>query len=82
MERNIFETLHEAVEEGHKEQDLVILPPTNDQCASDKEVGDGNIGLTGNINLATYVTGIVEVHRANVDSDDDDDFDEPADDVR
>ena len=85
MERNIFETLHdavEAVEEGYGEQDLVLLPPPNDQYGSDEEVGDDDIGLAGNIDLPTDVTGVVEVHCANVDSDDDDDSDEPADDVR
>ena len=50
--------------------------------ASDEEVGDDDIGLAGNIDLPTDVTGVVEVHCANVDSDDDDDSDEPADDVR
>ena len=57
------------------QQDLVLLPPPNYQYTSDKEVGDDDIGLTGNIDLPTDVTGVVEVHCANVDSDDGDDSD-------
>ena len=87
MGRNIFETLHDAVEvveDGYGEQDLALLPPPNDQYASDEEVGDDDISLIGNIDLPTDVTDgtDVEVHCANVDSDDDDDSDEPADDAR
>ena len=48
--------------------------------ASDKEVGDDDIGLADNIDLPTDVTGVFEVRCANVDSDDDDDSDERADD--
>ena len=40
------------------------------------------IGLTGNIDLATDVTGNGEVHYANVDGDSDDDVDESLEDVR
>ena len=76
MERNIFETLRdtvEAAEDGYGEQDLVLLPPSNDQYASDEEVGDDDIGLTGNIELPSDVTGNVEVHRVSNDSESDDD---------
>ena len=82
MERTIFETLHDAVEEGYGEQDLLLLPLPNDQYASDEEVGYDDIGIADNIDLPDDVTGVVEVHCANVDSDDDDDSNEPADDIR
>ena len=78
MERNIFETLHdevEAVEEAYGNKTWFFYPPPNYQYTSDKEVGDDDIGLTGNIDLPTDVTGVVEVHCANVDSDDGDDSD-------
>ena len=60
---------------------MALLPPPNDQYASDEEIGDDDISLTGNTDLPTDGTD-VEVHCANVDSDDDEDSDEPADDAR
>ena len=81
MGRNIFETLHDAVEQlkvmGNKTWFFYHHQMIN---ASDKEVGDDDIGLADNIDLPTDVTGVFEVRCANVDSDDDDDSDERADD--
>ena len=76
MERNNFDTLDEAIEdidggEYSGPQDLVLLPPANDPYASDEEEGDDDIGLAGNINLPSDVTGAVEIHRDNEESDDD-----------
>ena len=76
MERNIFDTIDEAIEdieagEYSGPQDIVLLPPANDFYASDEEEGDDDIGLAGNINLPFAVTGVVEIHRDSEESDDD-----------
>ena len=67
MERNIFDTLDAAIENIVDDdyvgpQDVVLLPPSNDLYASDEEEGDDDIGLAGNLNLPSDVTGI-EIHR-------------------
>ena len=49
----------------YRTQDVVLLPPANDPYASDKEEGDDDIGLAGNINLPSDITGAVEIHRDN-----------------
>ena len=77
MNRNIFDTLNEAIEDIEYsqyigDQDLVILPPDNDPYASDEEVGDDNIGLAGNLDLPADVTGGLEIHRYDADDDKDD----------
>ena len=76
MERNIFDTIDEAIEdieagEYSGPQDIVLLPPANDLYASDEEEVDDDIGLAGNINLPFAVTGVVEIHRDSEESDDD-----------
>ena len=43
-------------------QNVVILPLSNDPFASDDEEGDDDIGLSGNINLAVDVSGIVKIY--------------------
>ena len=67
MERNIFETLSEAIDEFESSafrgyQDIVMLPPSNDPFTSDEEDGDDDIGLAGNLNLPADVSGAVEIH--------------------
>ena len=67
MERNIFETLSEAIDEFESsafwgDQDIVLLPPSNDPFASDEEDGDDDIGLAGYLNLPADVSGAVEIH--------------------
>ena len=47
-----------------------MLHPANDYYTSDVEEGD-DIGLAGNINLPSDVTGAVEIHRDNEESDED-----------
>ena len=71
-----FDTLDEAIEdikggEYSGPQDVVLLLPANDPYASDEEEGDDDIGLAGNINLPSDVTGAVEIHRDNEESDED-----------
>ena len=68
MDRNIFDTLDEAIEdaEGGKyfgQEGIVLLPPANDPYASDEEEDDDDIGLAGNINLPSHVTEAVKIHR-------------------
>ena len=49
-----------------------MLPPANDPYALDEEEGDDDIGLAENISLLSAdVTGAVETHRDNEESDDD-----------
>ena len=66
MERNIFDTLDEAIEdiEGGEYSGPQV-------AALRKEEGDDDIGLAGNINLSSDVTGAVEIHRGDEESDDD-----------
>ena len=77
MGRNIFDTLDEAIEhiqggEYSGPQDVVLVPPANDPYALDEEEGDDDIGLAENISLPSAdVTGAVETHRDNEESDDD-----------
>ena len=84
MNRNIFEILDAAIEEIEANnyldtQDVVLLPPCDDPFASDEEEGDDDIGLAGNINLPTDVSGTVELQTkdSNVDSDSDDNNEQP-----
>ena len=68
MERNIFDTLDAAIEnivddDYARPQDVVLLPPSNDPYASEEEEGDDDIGLAGNLNLPSDVTGTIEIHR-------------------
>lgn len=75
MERNTFDTLDEAIEdiegcEYSGPPDVVLLPPANDPYASHEEEGDDDIGLAGNINLPSDVTGAAEIHRDDEESDD------------
>ena len=67
MERNVFETLSEAIDEFESStfrayQDIVMLPPSNDPFTSDEEDGDDDIGLAGNLNLPADVSGAIEIH--------------------
>ena len=67
MNRNIFSTLDEVIEEIEGKNyranpDVVLVPPSNDPFASDEEEGDDDIGLTGNINLPLDVSGTIEIH--------------------
>ena len=67
MEINIFETLSEAIDEFESpafrgDQDIVLLPPSNNPFVSDEEDGDNDIGLAGNLNLPADVSGAVETH--------------------
>ena len=67
MERNLFDTLAEAIkdiEDREGEYDVVLLPPANDPYASDKEVGDDDTGFGGNLDLPADVAGTVEIHGA------------------
>ena len=62
-----FETLSEAIDEFESsafrgDQDIVLLPPSNDPFTSDKEDKDDDIGLAGNLNLPADVSGVVEIH--------------------
>ena len=80
MNRNIFSTLDEVIEEIESNNytstpDVVLLPPSNDPYASDEEEGDDDVGLAGNINLPGDVSGAIEVHNYD-DSFDDSDNDE------
>ena len=68
MERNTFDTLDAAIENIVDDdyagpQDVALLPPSNDPYASDEEEGDDDIGLAGNLNLPSDVTGTSEIHR-------------------
>ena len=67
MERTIFETLSELIDEFESsafrgDQDIVLLPPSNDPFASDEKDKDDDIGLAGNLNLLADVSGAVEIH--------------------
>lgn len=78
MNRNIFSTLNEAIEEldGNSfdgSQDVVLLPPSNDPYASDEEAGDDDIGMGGNIDLPADVAGTIELHNHYGDEEDHDD---------
>ena len=71
MNINTFSTLSEAIEEiegkyHNHNQDLLLIPPTNDPYASDRKLGDEPIGLTGNLDLPADVTG--ELHQHDSDS--------------
>ena len=71
MNRNIFATLSEAIEEiegnnYNHNQDLVLLhpsprppppPTTNHPYTSDEGVGDDGIGLAGNLDLQLMLLG-------------------------
>ena len=75
-----FDTLDEAIEdiEGGEysgPQDVVLLPPANDPYASDEAEGD-DIGLAGNINLPSDVTGAVKIHRDDEKNDNDESSDD------
>ena len=68
MNRYMFVTLSEAIEKieesNHSHnQDVVLLPPTNDSYASDVEVWDDNIVLAGNLDLLAEVTGQFELSK-------------------
>ena len=52
---------------------MVLLPPPTDGYASDKEVGDDDIGYAGNIELPGDVAGTIEIYRRHVDPDSDTD---------
>ena len=57
MERNIFETLSEAIDEFESpafrdDQDIVLPPSSNDD----------DIGPAGNLTLPADVSGAVEIH--------------------
>ena len=80
MERNLFDTLAEAIEDiedREGEHDVVLLLPANDPYASDEEVGDDDIGFDSNLDLLADVAGAVEIHGAeSSDSETDDEIDE------
>ena len=83
MERNIFDTLSEALEEIDGENytgvDLVVNPPPNDHYLSDEEEGDGNTGIIQGANLPNDVTGTIEVFHETKDGDvEEDEGDSPA----
>ena len=67
IERNIFERLSEAIDEFESsafrgDEDIVMLPPSNDPFASDEEDEDDDRALAGNLNLPADVSGAVEIH--------------------
>ena len=84
INRNIFATLSEAIEEiersnflicyleviSNHNQDLVLLPQNNDPYAYNEEVRDDNIGLVANLDLPANFTGEVELHQHNSQSED------------
>ena len=75
MNRNIFVTLSEAIEEiagklYNHNQDLVLLHQNNDPHASDKEVRDDTVGQAGNLEPPADITGEVELHQHNSDKED------------
>ena len=85
MERNLFDTLAEAIEDienREDEHDIVLLPPANESYASDEAVGDDDTGFGGNldlVNLPADVAGAVEIHGAeSSDSETDDKIDEES----
>ena len=66
MERNLFDTLAEAIEdiEDREGEHDVLLPPANDPYASDEDVGDDDVGFGGNLDLPADVAGAPEIHGA------------------
>ena len=79
MERNIFQTLAEAIAEAEDHDgivDAVILPPSNNGYATDEEEGDDDIGLAGNLNLPNDVAGEMELMYHNSDNDSESDSDD------
>ena len=67
MERNLFDTLEEAVEnieDREGKHDIVLSPPANDPYASDEEVGDDDIAFGGNLDLPANVPDAAEIHGA------------------
>ena len=67
MERNIFETLIEAIDEFESSafrgnQDIVLLSPSNDPFAYTEEDADDDIRLAGNLYLPADASGAVEIH--------------------
>ena len=85
MNGSIFSILDEIIKEieanGYSDtQNVVLVPPSNDLFASDKEECDDDIGLSGNINLPVDVSGIVKIHSDGSDDTDvsnNNDLDEP-----
>ena len=79
MERNIFQTLAEAIAEAEDHDgivDAVILPPSNNGYATDVKEGDDDIGLAGNLNLPNDVAGEMELMYHNSDDDSESDSDD------
>ena len=80
MKRNLFDTSAEAIEnieDREGEHDVVLLPPVNDPYASDEEVSDDGIGISGNLDPPADVAGAVELHGAESNySETDDEIDE------
>ena len=71
MNKNICVTLSEATEEMegsnfNHNQELLLLPPTNDPYASNEKNGDDDIGLAGDLDLQAEVIGKVELHQKKV----------------
>ena len=65
MERNLFDTSAEAVEDiEDREGKHVLSPAANDPYASDEEVGEDDIAFGGNLDLPANVSGAVEIHGA------------------
>ena len=82
MNRNIFSTLDEVIEEieGNNYRatpDVVLVSPSNGPFVSDEE-GDDDIGLAANINLPLDVSETIEIsNEDSFDNTDDDEADEP-----